>query len=65
MTEDRTFLTGHEARKIDTAFYAEYEEEFLGVWAVFGEESGFLYRQCMSQEEACRVAAEMNVKKQS
>jgi hypothetical protein len=60
MIDERKFLTRTEAESQDKAFYAEYEDEYIGCWAVFGDNSGFMYCQCASEEEAESVAKEMN-----
>ena len=52
-------MTRCEAKKVDTCYYAEYDREFE-TWAVFGDNSGFCYKQCDDEESAERITDELN-----
>lgn len=50
-------MTRQQALNQDKSFYADCEGDD---WFVFGDNSGFAYRNCRSYEEAQFVASELN-----
>ena len=51
------------AWSLDTELYADKDEE-TGLWCVFGNNSGFAYRNAMSKEQARDYAKELNGNKE-
>jgi hypothetical protein len=53
-----------EAWMKDTELYADLDEQ-SGLWCVFGNNSGFAYKNSMDEQQAKDYAAELNKNKQS
>lgn len=47
-----------EARKKDKSFYGDKDDQ-TGEWGVFGDSTGFMYKQCNSKSEADKAAKDM------
>lgn len=48
-----------EARKKDKSFYGDKDDQ-TGEWGVFGDSTGFMYKQCENKSEADKAAKDMN-----
>lgn len=60
-------MSGYEARKIDTEFYVDYDED-NEYWGVFGDNSGFCYflgEKDIAEERAKQMNSEKSSKRES
>ena len=53
-------MNAAQAFKKDETFYADKED---GYWYVFGDYTGFAYKECRNEEEANKLAKEYNNQK--